>query len=190
MTNRNIERRLALVCLGLFIAFLIWGLYFKFGLVEVVRSNFNPHITLARRLRGAFYFNPLTADYPDILMNILVFAPFGVLLPIVHGKVKILPQILMCLALSLSIEIVQLFTAIGGFTMPDLACNTLGYLVGLLFYQKIFIRLSDRARIVSLASANLLVAACVTFGYLQLLHLLPDYLALIGEWIAAPKYLN
>lgn len=190
MMNRNVERRLAGVCLALFIAFLIWGLYFKFGLIDVVRSNFNPYITIARRLRGAFHFNPMTADYRDILLNILVTAPLGVFLPILYEKGKILPQAFVCFTLSLCIEIVQLFTAIGGFYLPDLICNTLGYFVGLLFYKKVFSKLGDRARAVMLTCATVLVAVCVTVASIQLSYLMDDYAAMIREWITAPKYMN
>ena len=190
MTTNKQNARLARVCLILFVFFLVWGLYFKFGMIDVVRDNFNPRLTLMRRFRTAFSFSFRKANFSDMLLNTLVTAPLGVLLPEVRGRVEPLWQGLTCCLFSLSIEILQLFTAIGGFAMPDLICNTLGYFVGLLFYRQVFLRLSGHTRTVLLAGANAVVSACVTFAALQMLHLFPEYVQIVVEWIGATKDMN
>lgn len=178
----TLERR-ARLCLFLFFAFLFWGLYLKFGLIDVVRSNFNPRIPFLRRLYGGLSFNPRTADYSDVLMNAIAFSPLGVLLPLIHGRIRLPLQLLMCFSFSLAIELLQLFTAIGGLTVADLGANTIGFLLGLLFYVQVFLRLSDRARLSLITVSTACVSACVLFATVQLIILFPDYLELFIKGI-------
>ena len=182
LENDTLRRRVRL-CLCLFFFFLLWALYFKFGLIDVVRSNFNPRIPFLRRLRGAFSFHLCTADYPDILMNIIAFSPLGVLLPLIHGKIRVPLQLLICFSTSLFIELLQLFTAIGGFTIADLSANTLGYFIGLLFYTQVFLRLSERGRSITLTVSTVCVSACVLFATVQMAFLFTDYLELLVQGI-------
>jgi hypothetical protein len=85
----------------------------------------------------------LTARKRESLYAALM-ADDRVLKCIAHATVEeidernILRDFALCLGLTLSIEVFQLFTMLGGFATADLIMNALGYFVGLLIYYLIF----------------------------------------------------
>lgn len=85
-----------------------------------------------------------TVQWLEFFANSLVFAPFGVLLNYMFAKRNILRDFALCVGLSLSIEIFQLFTLFGGFATVDLIMNSVGYFVGLFIYYLIFKKRSTK----------------------------------------------
>lgn len=89
---------------------------------------------------------PLTdTDVADMLRNVLVFVPLGVLLPLVTRLRSALGVTLGALGLSLAMELVQLVNSVSGHgghvaDVNDLLANTLGAPLGYLL-----LRLVDRA---------------------------------------------
>lgn len=76
--------------------------------------------------------------------NILVFAPFGMLVPIIRRKKSYALHVLFAtLLFSLFIETVQLFTKVGVFDVDDLIMNTIGGVLGYFMYGivKIYYRI-------------------------------------------------
>ena len=68
-------------------------------------------------------------------LNILLFVPFGYLLPLLWKRADRWRKVLLCgFALSLGIELIQLVTHLGMFDLDDLMNNTLGALLGWLFH--------------------------------------------------------
>lgn len=65
-----------------------------------------------------------------VIENILLFIPFGMLMPLCLKKVPIWGMTLIGFSLSLCIEILQLLTARGYFQTDDLIMNTFGCLSG------------------------------------------------------------
>lgn len=65
-----------------------------------------------------------------VIENILLFIPFGMLMPLCVKKIPIWGTTLIGFSLSLCIEILQLLTARGYFQTDDLIMNTLGCLSG------------------------------------------------------------
>lgn len=77
---------------------------------------------------GAFALN--------MIGNVLVTIPFGILLPFLRTKKTGLVRITIdTFLLSLCIETLQLVTKVGVFDVDDLILNTLGGLVGCLLYK-------------------------------------------------------
>lgn len=70
----------------------------------------------------------------QVIGNITMFVPLGILLALIFRKLKaskdILRTALLSLTLSLSIEIIQLITSRGTFQISDLTYNLLGSLIG------------------------------------------------------------
>jgi glycopeptide antibiotics resistance protein len=157
----------------LYILVLIWIVYFKFGNIYLVWHNAFSISHLSPLERFMFDIRPFDfSNSPDSqllsqifeeFLNALIFAPFGILLPLLNKKVKILPQLLFCFGLSLIIEMTQYFTAIGGLASDDLIMNTLGYFVGLIFYILIFKKISDKTnyKLFLIVDTLLLVVAIV-----------------------------
>ena len=66
-----------------------------------------------------------------IVLNILLFVPFGYLLPLFRKRADRWWKVLLCgFAASLTIELLQLVTRYGMFDLDDLMHNTLGALLG------------------------------------------------------------
>ena len=70
-----------------------------------------------------------------IILNILLFIPFGYLLPSLFPKLRWWQVILLGLAFSLTIELLQLITKLGYADVDDLINNTLGAAIGWLCYK-------------------------------------------------------
>ncbi|MDD3172264.1 MAG: VanZ family protein [Herbinix sp.] len=67
----------------------------------------------------------------NILGNILAFAPFGFLLPLLKIKYrKFFYTTFLCLLFSVSVELVQLLLKVGIFDVDDIMMNTTGGIIG------------------------------------------------------------
>ena len=137
--------RLEVVFATIFYVFiLLWVLCLKFGNVQMLTQNYINLSELTLRERFLWDIVPFytrqnhTLQWLEFFANSLVFAPFGVLLNYLFAKKNILRDFALCLGLSLSIEVFQLFTMLGGFATVDLIMNALGYFVGLGLYYLIF----------------------------------------------------
>ena len=72
-----------------------------------------------------------------IILNVLLFIPFGYLLPSLFPRLCCWQVILLGLAFSLCIELLQLLTRLGYADVDDLINNTLGAAIGWLCYKLI-----------------------------------------------------
>lgn len=74
--------------------------------------------------------------YQGIVLNILLFVPFGYILPILRKKVDRFWKILLLgFTASLAIELIQYYTQLGLFDIDDLINNTIGSEIGWLCYK-------------------------------------------------------
>lgn len=73
--------------------------------------------------------------YGQIVCNILMTVPFGILIPLLNPKIRSFMKILLSgLLFSLIIELVQYFTGRGLFEVDDLFNNTVGAIIGYLLF--------------------------------------------------------
>ena len=71
------------------------------------------------------------------VLNVLLFVPFGYLLPLLWPRVDCWWKLLLCgLFISLLIELMQLVTLRGMFDLDDLMNNTIGALLGWLCFAR------------------------------------------------------
>ena len=77
------------------------------------------------------------AELRNIILNILLFLPFGYLIPSLFPRLRWWQVILLGLAFSLTIELLQLITKLGYADVDDLINNTLGAAIGWLCYKLI-----------------------------------------------------
>jgi glycopeptide antibiotics resistance protein len=80
----------------------------------------------------------------NIIGNIFAFAPFGFLLPLLNKKYrKFIAVFFLTLLFSVSVEAVQLLLKVGIFDVDDIMMNTLGGVIGYLFFKigSLFVRL-------------------------------------------------
>ena len=156
-----------------YIIVLFWALWLKFNDFHMVVLNYAwlSKMTIEERFlydiipfRIRFDFWNQFIQFPA---NAIVFAPMGVVLQHVFKKKNIWRDLAICFGVSLSIEVVQLFTIIGNFATADLIMNTLGYLIGFLVYRLIFSKISTPQmvwvyRVINLILVPVLVVVVVT----------------------------
>ena len=142
--DAHVLRREAWIATGLYIFILLWVLCLKFCNAQMLTQNYINLSELTLRERFLWDIVPFytrqnhTLQWLEFFANSLVFAPFGVLLNYMFAKRSVLRDFALCVGLSLSIEVFQLFTLLGGFATVDLIMNSLGYFVGLGIYYLIF----------------------------------------------------
>lgn len=129
--NKNNELKLTG---GLFIVYLlalIWIILFK------MQFSFNtlPHfrgLNLIPLAGSVIKNNQL--DYNEIILNMMVFIPFGLYLSMIKLNWSFWKKIISIAGVSLLFELLQFIFEIGGTDITDLISNTLGGAVGMGFY--------------------------------------------------------
>ena len=130
---------------GLFLTILIWALFFKLNKYPAIIKNY-------KKLKGLNLIERLKYDLipfarfskKDFLLNILAFTPFGLYLPLIFKKHTFIKGILLCFAISFAIELTQAITIVGTFSTNDLIANTLGFIVGAIFFKNFIDRANSR----------------------------------------------
>ena len=123
---------------------LLWIVCLKFGNAEMLTRNYINLTELTLEERFMWDIIPFHTrqnhelQRMEFIANSLIFAPYGVLLNYLFKKRNIFRDVFLCFAFSLSIEVFQLYSLLGGFATEDLIMNTLGYFIGLIFYYLIF----------------------------------------------------
>jgi glycopeptide antibiotics resistance protein len=98
---------------------------------------------------------PFVVDAQSFLLNIVLFVPFGVLVPLVWSRLDTVRRLTGCaLATSAAIELTQfvLGVTLGSrrtVDINDLICNTAGALLGLLMLHVALPHAADRTRFAS-----------------------------------------
>lgn len=168
--NRALRRE-AWIATSLYIFILLWALCLKFGNAQMLTQNYINLSELTLRERFLWDIVPFytrqnhTVQWLEFFANSLVFAPFGVLLNYMFAKRNILRDFALCLGLSLSIEIFQLFTLLGGFATVDLIMNSVGYFVGLFIYYLIFKKRSTKICIWTCRVANFVFLVLFIYAF-------------------------
>lgn len=95
-------------------------------------ANFTPFKTIKMYIRYADKLN----SFENLAGNILVFVPFGILLPLVkkYGS-TFLDVFANSLILVIGIEVFQLFSAFGAFDVDDIILNCFGAGIGYVVYK-------------------------------------------------------
>lgn len=76
----------------------------------------------------------------NIFGNIFAFSPIGFILPVISpDNRKLLNIMFLTLVFSFTIEILQLISKVGIFDVDDLLMNTLGGLIGYIFFKLVFL---------------------------------------------------
>jgi glycopeptide antibiotics resistance protein len=146
-----------------YVIVLFWALWLKFNDFDMVVPNYYWLSTLTVKERFLYDIIPFQIRFDfwnqfiQFPANAVVFAPFGVLLNHLFPKKNVLRDLAICFGVSLSIEVVQLFTMIGGFATADLIMNTLGYFIGYALYRWVFSKLSTQTMVWIYRVANLLL---------------------------------
>jgi glycopeptide antibiotics resistance protein len=119
------------------------------GVEPTSRYNLVPFKNIITYLLNFEHYNFNTWFF-NTFGNILIFLPFGVLLPVLFSKARSALRILgYSLAFSLAIEIIQVTTKLGYFDVDDLILNTFGGYVGFILWMlmnKIIAKLTKKTK--------------------------------------------
>jgi len=154
----------AIFAAGAYIIVLFWALWLKFNDFHMVVPNYRrlKEMTLQERFLYDLIPFQIRFNFIDQFLqlpaNAVVFTPFGVLLQHIFKKKNIWRDLAVCFGISLSIEIVQLFTLIGSFATADLIMNTLGYFIGFALYRWIFSKISTQKMVWVYRVSNLILS--------------------------------
>jgi glycopeptide antibiotics resistance protein len=120
--------------LALYLIILIWLVLFKltFHLSSILNHH---HRSLNLIPFAAPSMTHGAINYGEMIMNCVFFIPFGLLLNVNFKKTGFLPKLIFILCFSVTAECIQYIFAIGATDITDVITNTLGGLLGLLFYD-------------------------------------------------------
>lgn len=106
-------------------------------------ANFTLFKTIKMYIR---YYERLNS-FENLFGNLLIFVPYGFLLPFVHRDSKYFPVLLInVFCFVCGIEIFQLFSAFGAFDVDDILLNCMGAVLGYLLFLIYYLPKSRRHR--------------------------------------------
>jgi glycopeptide antibiotics resistance protein len=121
-------KALSRVLLAVYTAVLLWLILFKFSVHIAAVLHYD------QRSINLVPFSDASGSSGEMIDNVLVFIPFGVLLGVNYKRLDLGRKVLVVLAFSLTVEVLQYIFAIGASDITDVITNTFGGLVGLLAY--------------------------------------------------------
>ena len=169
-------RREVIFATSMYLFILAWALCLKFGSALLLTRNYINLSQLTLRERFLWDIVPFytrqnhVEQWIEFFANSLVFAPFGVLLNYLFKKRNVIRDFALCLGLSLTIEVFQLFTLLGGFATVDLIMNSLGYFLGLAIYGLIFKKRTIKTCIWTCRVANFIFLPLFTYAFVTTLQ--------------------
>ncbi len=171
--NEETQRKLALSGVIMLAWILVWALIFKCCMEESLIGNYYNlrYMTIEERImwdiipfnyRGEGYYKML--QIISTVLNCFVFAPFGIAFCYIFKKKNVWRDAAICLACSLTIETIQIFTTWGNPATEDLITNVAGCFIGFGIYQILFKRLSVKQNVQIFAFANIALALVTVYS--------------------------
>lgn len=98
------------------------------------RANFEWFRTI--KLYTRYWDHKELNSFGNLIGNVLIFIPFGYMMPRLFEKSKkLIIFLLQLLTLILGLELIQLYTNFGVFDVDDILLNCLGGLIGYILYK-------------------------------------------------------
>lgn len=135
------------------------------------------NLYLFSQYRSAWY-NYSAAEWRNIVLNIVMFIPFGILLPLLYPKLRGSWRVIgICFCGTFLIEVCQLVTKRGIFEIDDIIHNVLGALIGYGLFCCVFVLMYSRpVQIRKLILALIPLFATITiFGVIMVIYQLKEF---------------
>lgn len=103
-------------------------------------SNFIPFLSVYNLVTTPYFSSSVIFDFlKNFVGNILLFIPWGFLLPLYFKRFQAFKQFIITTIITiLIIESIQLFAMLGAFDIEDILLNAFGACVGFLCCKKLF----------------------------------------------------
>jgi glycopeptide antibiotics resistance protein len=159
MTARaKVETVVIYVVFALYVAFLLKLLLFSRPLGAQRSINLIPFAGITHYLTGA---SPRTA-LGNVAGNVLIFIPVGAYLAFLRSRATIVKNVLVIVAASVVVEIIQGIFAVGSSDIDDVILNSVGGFAGILFVKLLTSTLRRGGRVRKIIAVLSLVLAPVT----------------------------
>lgn len=134
--TKKLIRQVGIVLFVVYMLLLVYLLFFseEYGraaqVEHIYRYNLKPFVEIRRFWSYRRQLGNI-ALFTNIFGNVLGFIPYGFILPVIWSRMRSGFFIIFSgLALSLTVEVIQLITRVGCFDVDDLLLNTLGAAIG------------------------------------------------------------
>ncbi|WFR56212.1 VanZ family protein [Anaerocolumna sp. AGMB13025] len=133
--SRTVIMSVSRVLFVLYIILLAYFLFFseRYGRT-IISDQYRYNLVLFKEVRRYILYRKeigLESFIVNIFGNVLAFAPFGFVLPIISpGNRKLINVALLSFEFSLTVELIQLIFKVGIFDVDDIFMNTLGGILG------------------------------------------------------------
>lgn len=129
----NNQNKLTLVLFAIYSIALFWILLFKLG----VRFSYMENRTINLVPFYALFSTNDKIDFPEIIMNIVIFVPLGVYAGLVFNKWNFGKNVFFFFLTTLMIESIQFIFKLGSFDITDTITNTAGGIIGWMLLKAI-----------------------------------------------------
>lgn len=125
----------------LFVLYIIFVFYFLliseiYGRIDKMQE-YHYNLVLFREIKRFWNYREqlgMFATATNLLGNVLIFLPFGFFMAMASKYRSFLSTLIYSFALSLTIELSQLFMKVGCFDVDDLLLNTIGGILGFITF--------------------------------------------------------
>ncbi|MEO7015897.1 MAG: VanZ family protein [Leifsonia sp.] len=107
----------------------------------------------------------------NVIGNVVAFVPLGALLPLLRRRIGIWTNLLIVACASVAVEIVQGVFGLGASDIDDVILNTLGGLIGILFFTLLRVLLHRWSRVITVMAVLSLLAAPILSYFLFAIRL-------------------
>ncbi|MCR4998806.1 MAG: VanZ family protein [Lachnospiraceae bacterium] len=139
-TEQKLKFIVKIVAFVLYLSVLAYGLFFAEALgrngAHEVGYNLIPFHEIGRYIQYADQIG-MEIVLMNLLGNVLLFVPFGFLVPLFWRREEHHPLIIVCMGclFSLVVEVIQMETGLGSCDVDDVILNTLGTVLGYLLFR-------------------------------------------------------
>lgn len=169
MEKQRISKKIYIL-FAIYCILLIWMILFKFsfsiGQIKMMLG------TRSINLIPFYYGNETAFHRKEVLMNVVIFIPFGLYLKMINIDTK--KAIISGLLFSLVMEVCQFVFKIGASDITDILTNTFGTAIGAVLYlllTKVFGNCEKVNKIISILTSTV----AVIFGILFILLIMANY---------------
>jgi glycopeptide antibiotics resistance protein len=167
----------ALIALLFYVLCLFWVVILKCNLRSAIIDSriFMSKMTLLERVIysvGRF----AKSNTPDILVNIIIFLPIGLLFPFIIKNNTYFLSAISGTAISLAVELAQLLIPIGCFTYIDIFSNSLGAFIGVMVHYLLRNVTEERMQVLALRVSSAVATMTVIFATVKTIQNIDIYL--------------
>ncbi|MCC0661892.1 VanZ family protein [Clostridioides sp. ZZV14-6154] len=127
----------------LYLVLLVWIILFKLQF-RINDIGYTRSINLI-----PFHYSTSVGEqfhFKEVIDNILIFIPFGVLLSMLSSRMKLQNKVLIIFGTSFIFEMIQYILAIGSTDITDLITNMFGGIIGISLYALLLKILKDKQK--------------------------------------------